>query len=474
MKKFFRAFTLLLAGVFVFASCLNSDDDTDYSSYGDTAITSFVVSTMPAYVHTTTSTGADSVYKTTMSCSAYKFYIDQTTCEIYNPDSLPSSADASKTICVISAKNGGSVMLKSLTSDSLTYYSSTDSIDFSQPREVRVYNLAGTSYRAYTVKVNVHQQKGDTVTWNASAVNSSLASLTGMKALSLGGKIWVFGQSGSQTKVYTTPESSVSSWSEVSSSVTLSADAYKSAVVKDDKFYILSDGTVYSSSDAATWTSVGTASLQQLLGAADAGLFALSESGALMLSEDDGASWTEESLDDDAALLPTQDISFIRTALSTNEGAERVMIVGNRSEIDYAADSTAQVWSRVIEADDDAQVQPWSYLVMEPKNPYKAPRLAALNAVWYSSGILALGGKGLGASTAEAFSQFYWSGDGGITWVCDSVFTLPDGFSSSDTSFAMVVDSSNYLWLICGGTGQVWKGVRNEFAWTDEEKSYTE
>ena len=36
---------------------------------------------------------------------------------------------------------------------------STDSIDFSQPRMVRVYNNSLNAYVTYTVKVNVHQQE---------------------------------------------------------------------------------------------------------------------------------------------------------------------------------------------------------------------------------------------------------------------------------------------------------------------------
>ena len=85
----------LLSAIFVFTSCLNSDNEvTTY--YGDTAITSFSVGTLKYYKHTTSSTGKDSVYQTTLSCSGYKFYIDQAKREIYNPDSLPYGIDGTK------------------------------------------------------------------------------------------------------------------------------------------------------------------------------------------------------------------------------------------------------------------------------------------------------------------------------------------------------------------------------------------
>jgi hypothetical protein len=52
-----------------------------------------------------------------------------------------------------------------MTSDSLFYYSSTDSVDFSQPREIRVYALNGSGYRAYTVTFNVEKGSTSTKQW---------------------------------------------------------------------------------------------------------------------------------------------------------------------------------------------------------------------------------------------------------------------------------------------------------------------
>ena len=111
MRRIFIPFVLLLAALFVFASCLNSDDN-DVVYYDDTAITSFSLGTMNRYVHTKSSTGADSVYKTTYSGSNYAFYIDQLTCEIYNVDSLPKGTDAAHVITTISTKNGGTAVWK--------------------------------------------------------------------------------------------------------------------------------------------------------------------------------------------------------------------------------------------------------------------------------------------------------------------------------------------------------------------------
>ena len=82
---------MLLSTLFVVTSCLGSDDD-EVTYYGDTAITSFALGTMNRYVHTTSSAGADSVYKTTYAGSGYVFYIDQLTCDIYNVPSARAAA----------------------------------------------------------------------------------------------------------------------------------------------------------------------------------------------------------------------------------------------------------------------------------------------------------------------------------------------------------------------------------------------
>ena len=81
---------------------------------------------------------------------------------------------------------------------------------------------------------------------------------------------------------------------------------------------------------------------------------------------------------------------------------------------------------------------------------------------------MAFGGSGLGLSTEKAFNKFYMSYDKGITWQNDSLITQPIGFKCAAASFALVADNNNCIWLICGGSGQVWKGHINKVAWKEE------
>lgn len=171
MNKYISALCALIIGTLSLTSCLNSSDDSDITYYNDTAITSFSLTTVNRYIHTTSKSGNDSVYKKTLS-SPVKFHIDQYKRVIYNTDSLYADCDLSHVLVSIGAKNNGYVIIKSLTSDTLFNYYSTDSLDFSQPREIRAYANDGTGYRAYQVEINKHQAVTDKILWEKMSVGS--------------------------------------------------------------------------------------------------------------------------------------------------------------------------------------------------------------------------------------------------------------------------------------------------------------
>ena len=76
MKRIFHVFCGLLAVILSLTSCLGSSDS-DITTYNDVAIKSFSLGKLNRYIHTTTTSGADSVYKSTFTASSYKMNIDQ-------------------------------------------------------------------------------------------------------------------------------------------------------------------------------------------------------------------------------------------------------------------------------------------------------------------------------------------------------------------------------------------------------------
>ena len=169
-----------MAGVALLASCLNDDSDTTSTAYSDVAITGFTLGTLNRYTHTTSpSTGNDTVVKTTISGSTYKLTIDQINRRIYNVKELPVGTDVAHVVSTVTTKNGGLLALQSAVSDSLRWFSNTDSVDYTTPRTLWVYSADGTSKRSYTVELNVSTTTGINFAWE------QVASLTADNLVSM-------------------------------------------------------------------------------------------------------------------------------------------------------------------------------------------------------------------------------------------------------------------------------------------------
>lgn len=468
---------LLLSAVVLLSSCLG-DDTGNLTYYDDTAITAFSLGTLKRTMHTTSSEGEDSTYTVSLSASDYYFYIDQSACEIYNPDSLPIGTDNSKVVCSISSKNSGVIIIKNIDSDTLTYYSSSDSIDFSSPREIRAYSLSGLYYRAYTVSVNVHQEDSTEFNWGQLDTQAGIfGSATGMKAICHDGRIYVFCSDGSTTEAYYTDEDDGTSWYSVAldSRIAQSPQAYTNVQLKGDTIYTMcSDGTIMRSPDAETWETVATASIDKLVGYGGEGyLYGLSDDG-IMMSQDNGLTWSLDAHDDDTQYLPTQDVFCFTKDLVTNEQTTRVILVGSRSYDDYPSDTIGVTWSKIEEYAANSETHSWIYHDNSDYSSQILPRMSNMAVVYYGDGLLAMGGAGIGdGNNEEAFEIMYSSTDLGLSWQEEEYFLFPDDFDTTATCIGAAVDSDNNLWLVCGGTGQVWRGKLNKYAWAEYETSFT-
>ena len=164
MKKYIHALCAALTCVVLYTSCMNSDDNNSAVVYDDMAITGFRLTSINRLVHSTTKAGKDTVIKKTLA-NPVPFTINQETYEIYNVDSLPYGCDTKRVLATISSKNNGQIMIKSFVGDTLSFYRSTDSIDFSKPRVLEVYTSDLKAYRSYTVEVNVRQYDNSTMQW---------------------------------------------------------------------------------------------------------------------------------------------------------------------------------------------------------------------------------------------------------------------------------------------------------------------
>ncbi len=454
MKRKFFAFIALITATLSLSSCLSSDETTVEYTH-DTAITAFSLGSLDRY--TKTKAGKDTLLKANVTGSDYKFYIDQAQRLIYNVDSLPAGTRTTAVLATITSKNSSPVILmhakQTENLDSAAYYSSSDSINFSVPRLIRVYSSDYSAYAEYQVTVNVHKELPYEFKWHELAQNNSqLAAFSDLKAVACGDDIYVFGKTTEGTKVLKSAINNGCAWSSITMNVSLSSDAYQSAVALDGKLYIADGGKVYASADAAIWTVVsGNADIKQLIGASSKNLYAYTATG-ISVSEDKGANWKAEKLDTDKAYLPKQNISMNVAGVLSAKDVENVMLLGTRDKA--LKDTVATTWLRTVDyANEDGQ---WNYLEIENNKSGKMPWLDQVITCAADTGFVALGSNG----------KWYKSQNAGLTWKQDKMVVLPAKFAT-EGRFAFCRDNQHYYWII--RNGYVWRGRFNIDGWRSKE-----
>ena len=289
LMRHLKTLIILLAGLSLTASCLKGSDN-EATLYSDAAIISFSLGKLNCYTKTVTSTGADSIVKSSFTASGYTFHIDQVNHRIYNTDSLPYGTDVKHVPVTLSTYHNGVVFIQNIDSeDTLSYYNSADSIDFSVPRKFVVFSSDGDGRSEYTISVNVHQEQSGVFRWEQRA-----------------------------------------------------AGDYPTHPL--DAQYLGEN-------------------IKQYLGRSSVEMYALSVDNMLMVSRDNGATWQEDLLDEDAAMLPTQDLSLISYYMDdVAENTDYVLLVGNRSTESYPQESIAMVWRKIVDNDEYAPKGQWVYM----------------------------------------------------------------------------------------------------------------
>lgn len=454
MKRKFFAFIALITATLSLSSCLSSDETTVEYTH-DTAITAFSLGSLDRY--TKTKAGKDTLLKANVTGSDYKFYIDQAQRWIYNVDSLPCGVRDTAILATISSKNSSPILLMDINKpDSVAaYYSSSDSINFSKRRFIRVYSSDYSAYAEYKVDVNVHKELPYEFKWHELAQNNSqLAAFSDLKAVACGDYIYVFGKTAEGTKVLKSAINDGSAWSSIMMNVNLSSDAYQSAVALEGKLYISDGGKVYASADAATWALVSSenADVKQLIGASSKNLYAYNTAAGISVSKDKGVSWEQEKLDTDKAYLPTQNISMNVAGVLSAKDVENVMLLGTRDKA--LKDTVATTWLRTVDyANEDGQ---WNYLEIENNKSGKMPWQDQVITCAADTGFVALGNNG----------KWYKSQDAGLTWKQDKMVVLPAKFAT-EGRFAFCRDKQHYYWII--RNGYVWRGRFNIDGWSKED-----
>ena len=246
MLKNIVIYIILATFTFGFVACNSDSDDIDTSS------SNVMVSGFSLVENDSVLANLDSVF----------FTIDLVNAKIYNADSLPYGTDVSRLVTNITT-NGSSVaelhVPRPGQSDTIINYlkNSTDSINFSNgPVKFHIVALDKKTSRDYTISVNVHKVKPDSLFWNKLSVNKLPANLTNpavQKTIQYKGDAVCISGSHPEYTFATIDNPANFVWSKTDFTFPFTPNV-NSLAATDEALYILdNEGNLYTSTDGMSW-----------------------------------------------------------------------------------------------------------------------------------------------------------------------------------------------------------------------------
>ena len=435
-------FSLFLA-VCTITSCMDlSGEEYEYSS--NASITGFAITDSIVTVIGTDTTTVLGVY--------YPFIINQNEGRIYNADSLPVNTDISKVVVNITADTYYIYVVAA--QDSL--WESTDTLDFRRPIEFKVLAETGVSGRTYKAQINVHQQDPDSLVWRK--MTSEFASnIQAQKAVCTNSHIYIFAEQESQIAMTSSKTSDGKNWTQLATiNIPVKAD-YTSVMTWNNILYILADNQLYTSVNGLDWTKVDT---EQTFSK----LLANSENNNKLIGIDtenhyisskDGIVW--EQYDLLPVEFPIGNYTFANYPLGTNPNIDRIVLLGKN---EASIDTTTIVWSQLGSENE------WTPLTYDNNN-HGCPKLENATIIRYNNKLYTFGGSGEYNGNISPFNNFFESRDNGISWrTVTKKVMFPKEFThlynEANGNYSCVIDNKQYIWIVWGQTGEVWRGRINK------------
>ncbi len=453
MKKeyIYPLLAILMLPAFL-TSCIKDDDDTTELSER-CYISAFSLGTLKRSMYAKTSAGMDSIYTTTYSGTAFPLTINQRNDTIENYDSLLVRTQLNKVIVSVTFE-GVLVWRKANPTneeeEEWTSYDSKDSLDLTEPLHFRVYSESGNSSRTYTLKVNVHQQNGDSTTWDNLGAAAVLAEMSERRVAVVEKTLTVVGLNSSDELICAQHPNTLSGEWILNS--TSGADGARPSTLQQQGTKLLmstNEGSIIESSNGIDWetASYPTHSGLTLVAASPDRLYALCD-GVLVSSN--GDDWIEERLDDEATYLPTDNLNGVFYV--SKNGMRRLFLIGQSNP----DDTEAAVWCKTW-ADQETEAQ-WMFYAPNQTDQYRCPMLKNLTIVAYDDGLQALGGT---------LSSILHSADNGITWKTydDNDMLVDENLqkvAQKAQRLTAAVDGEHFLWIVLDD--QVWRGRINRLS----------
>lgn len=446
-----KSLLLLLALVLLASSC--SEKDNVVSTSNDYCyISSVILGNVKRKVQNA---------NVTFSAVDYEMTINQRTNNIENRDSLPYGSQLSRVIATIHFDGSTLAYREKGSNSEWTSYNATDSLDLTKPLELFLTSNDNQSSRIYTLKVNVHQQEGDSLFWKQCDNNvAELTDMTDMKAFVLNNKLFVLGQKASGiTLAERSSTEAEGEWTETPvTDLPATTDIQTLRQYEDMLYLSTNDGSIFSSADAKGWRQEGStySAPLKLVEKTEKYYYAISE-GKILRSAD-ASTWEEETLDTDATMLPTTDIRAL--SVEQANGNNRIILVGQSANSDNAV-----VWNKMWNDSEQEENAEWIYFPITHDNNIPCPRLEYLNLLSYDGKCIAFGGASIDNSK-KALETMYVSQDYGITWRPDKEHRMPVELKGIEGCITSTVDENYFIWIITNA--QVWRGRLNRLGFAQQ------
>ena len=436
------AFVVMSALALTFlASCGDDNKSSELSS--DCAINAIVLGNLSRIYHTYLDNGKDTSYSITVPGAAYPLHIDQINRRIFNSDSLPVGTAVNKVYFTTFSADG--IVSYRLESGKDTLYSTKDTLDFTSPRIFTIFASDGSGSRSYTIDIKIHNADPDAYSWvTASPADNDVAKLESMRMIAKDGQLYLWGiKNGTNVVMTRKTGEGVALWTKKDISGTDGLQT-KSINLFNGKFVAISESGLVESENGADWTETATSLVPDRILAADEELY-ITVSGKIY-SSSDLKSWKEEKADNSTAFLPTENIYSAVLPAVNNPNIENIVCVGY-------LDGKTETWKKEMNKvypEDNA----WSYYPTTEETPRTLPYLKGFNMMKYDGKLFC---AGINGDTVNV----YTSADGARAWKKVKVPTMVPAQTGKPTEIFMTPDDDNHIWLVCSGTGMLWKGYLN-------------
>lgn len=464
--KFLPLLAVFFAATSIMTSCLDNDvEQITYTS--ETSITGFSLGTLHIDRVGKDKNGENSTYVDTLDCSNYPFTIDQINRIITNKDSLPVGTYIDKVITNITY-DAGVLAYKPKGSDNDTIWTSTDSIDFTEPVEFKVYAYSGVEGKPYKVTINVHQQEPDTISWKKFDNNPfSDGNLSEQKAVYANEKVYVFGKNGDDTHIEysNVANDNPSSWTPVTINIT-DVDTYSATAWAGNIYFLAGSPKAKQLYKLNVTTDkiepVGTETFEMLIGGNDikSELYVVKDGVSGIYKE---SPWTKDT-DPFTQFKAGQPFFSNTTTTSYNSNITSTIALCNNPGT-TANDTAALVFNRI------SSDNKWEKRMQN----LPLPNLENVTMIYYDGKLYAFGG---GYKEIKPFSQFYCSTDNGLCWrPVTECMAFPAEFSELYTAHSKNYSCAvtpklenetyrgNFIWIVWED-GSICRGRINRLGFT--------